>query len=57
LHDGAQLPEEWDDPVVPKPPREVVVELVAGALGRDVDGANATVEPGVVLDVVRVGLE
>lgn len=41
---------------MPKPPREVV-ELVAGALGRDVDGANATLVPGVGLDVVRVGLE
>jgi hypothetical protein len=48
LHNGAQLPEEeeWDDPVVPKPPREVVVELVAGALERE-DGAKAALVPGV----------
>jgi hypothetical protein len=31
---------------VPKPPREVVV-LVAGELGREDDGANAALVPGV----------
>jgi hypothetical protein len=31
--------------------------LVAGELGREDDGANAALVPGVVPDVVRAGLE